>query len=194
MEFMLVWMRGILTSHILISQKRIQGDTSHILWSRCASVWNIFLFLIFLVLLWSWFSLFWLIALEVWAIFLSSFFSILWNLHVFHSFSSFLLLFWELHVSLFFSIAPYFFLAYENFGENYSWQMNGVFIWWMEKACFCVTLSVRVSILFVGVRVSWSWAHDKNLNKGQNNLTKLNAITSSIWVRFLHEYYVIWPW
>ena len=59
MEFMLVWMRGILTSHILISQKRIQGDTSHILWSRCASVWNIFLIPIFLELLWSWLSLFW---------------------------------------------------------------------------------------------------------------------------------------
>jgi hypothetical protein len=31
-------------------------------------------------------------------------------------------------VSLFFSIAPYFFLGYENFQEEDSWQMKGVFI------------------------------------------------------------------
>jgi hypothetical protein len=29
-----------------------------------------------------------------------------------------------------------------------------------RKTCFCITLSVRVSILFVGVRESWSWMHD----------------------------------
>jgi hypothetical protein len=35
-----------------------QGDASHTFWSRCASVWNVynFLILIFLVLLWSWIS------------------------------------------------------------------------------------------------------------------------------------------
>ena len=33
-------------------------------------------------------------------------------------------------------------------------KVNGVIIWWMGKACFCVTLSVRVSNLFVGVHVS----------------------------------------
>jgi hypothetical protein len=57
-----------------------------------------------------------IIALEVWAIFL---FSILWNLHVFHF--SFLLLFLRAScVSLIFflSIAPYLFLAYENFREK----------------------------------------------------------------------------
>ena len=27
---------------------------------------------------------------------------------------------------------------------------------------------------------SWSWEHDKSLNKGQQDLTKLNTITSSI--------------
>jgi hypothetical protein len=52
------------------------------------------------------------------------------------------------------------------------------------NACFCVTLSVRVSILSMGVRGSWSWMHDENLNKGHNNLTKLNVKISSIWLRF----------
>ena len=58
--------------------------------------------------------------------------------------------------------------------------MNGVIIWWTEKACLCVTLSVRVSSLFVGVHESGSWVHDENLNKGHNNLKKLNAQTSRI--------------
>jgi hypothetical protein len=34
--------------------------------------------------------------------------------------------------------------------------------------------------LFMGVHVSMSWVHDKNLNTGHNNLTKLNDQTSSI--------------
>jgi hypothetical protein len=29
---------------------------------------------------------------------------------------------------------------------------------------------------------SWSWKHEKNSHKSHNNLTKLNAMTSSIWV------------
>ena len=50
---------------------------------------------------------------------------------------------------------------------------------WMEylfdgqkKTYFCATLSVRVSILFVGVRESWSWVHDENLNKGHKQFDK----------------------
>jgi hypothetical protein len=39
---------------------------------------------------------------------------------------------------------------------------DGVLFLWMEKACFCVTL--RVSILLVGVLVSSSWGHDTSLN------------------------------
>jgi hypothetical protein len=113
---------------------------------------------------------------------------------VFHFFLLFLLLLWELHVSLFFSVAPYFFLlAYENFGEKDSWQTVGVFIFGGRKICFCSTLSVRVGILFVGVRESWLWVHNENLYKGHNNLTKLNVNTSSIWLRFAFEC-VIWPW
>jgi hypothetical protein len=52
------------------------------------------------------------------------------------------------------------------------------------KNMLCVTLNVRVSSLFVGVRVSWSWVHDENVNMGHNNFGKLNAQTSSIWLRF----------
>jgi hypothetical protein len=59
-----------------------------------------------------------------------------------------------------------------------------VLFWWMEKCMLCITLSVRVSNFFVGVCVSWSWVHGENLNTGHNNLTKLNAQTSSIWLRF----------
>ena len=35
-----------------------------------------------------------------------------------------------------------------------------------------------------GCTWSWSWKHDNLLNKGQQDLTKLNAITSSICRRF----------
>jgi hypothetical protein len=81
----------------------------------------------------------------------------------------------------------------ENFGEKDSWQTVGVFILGGWKTCFCATLSVRVGILFVGIRESWSWVHDENLYKGHNSLTKLNVNTSSIWLRFAFEC-VIWPW
>ena len=59
-------------------------------------------------------------------------------------------------------------------------------IWWTKK-CFCVTLSVRVSILFVVIHESWLWVHDENLYKGHNNLIKLNVNISSIWLRFVFE-------
>jgi hypothetical protein len=62
--------------------------------------------------------------------------------------------------------------------------VNGILFWWTKKCMLCVTLSVRVSKLFVGVRVSWSWVHDENLNMGRTNLTKLNDQTSSIWLWF----------
>jgi hypothetical protein len=58
--------------------------------------------------------------------------------------------------------------------------MDGVFIFVDGKACFSVTLNVRVNILFVGVCGFWSWVDDENLNKGHNSLTKLNVKTSSI--------------
>ena len=145
-------MRGILISHILLSQKldpRRCKSYTLIKMCKCVEYFpipNIFgtpLIMIFSLLInclgsMGHISLF--------------FFSILWNLHMFHFFLFFC--YFESFTCLsFFSIAPYFFLAYENFGENYSWQMNGVFICWMEKSCFCVTLSVRVSIFICGC--SW---------------------------------------
>ena len=97
-------------------------------------------------------------------------FSILWNLHVFHSFSSFLLLFWELHMSLFFQYSPILFVAYENFGEKDSWQMNGVFILGGRKTCFCVTLSVRVSI--------YLWVY---VNLDHGCMTRISTRVTTIW-------------
>jgi hypothetical protein len=37
--------------------------------------------------------------------------------------------------------------------------------------------------MYVECTWSWSWEHDKSLDKGQQDLTKLNTITSSICVR-----------
>ena len=50
--------------------------------------------------------------------------------------------------------------------------MDGVFILVDGKTCFCVALSVRVSILFMDVRESGSWVHDENLNKGHKQFDK----------------------
>ena len=60
--------------------------------------------------------------------------------------------------------------------------MEFIFGGWM--ACFCVTLSVRVSMFISGctwipIMDAWQWSH-----KGHNNLTKLNMIANSIWVWF----------
>ena len=70
--------------------------------------------------------------------------------------------------------SSYLLLAYENpfFREIFmkiwmEYLFNG-----QKKTYFCATLSVRVSILFVGVRESWSWVHDENLNKGHKQFDK----------------------
>jgi hypothetical protein len=87
------------------------------------------------------------------------------------------------------------FLLLFSIAHTFLWHMKtferDTHVIWMEyfylvdkKTCFCVTLSIGVSILYVGVCESWSWVYDENLNKGHNNLTKLNVITSSIWLRF----------
>ena len=47
------------------------------------------------------------------------------------------------------------------------------------KACFCVILVLEQHV-YAECTWSWSWEHDKSLNKGQQDLTKLNTITSSI--------------
>jgi hypothetical protein len=63
--------------------------------------------------------------------------------------------------------------------------VNGVLLFGGCMAYFCETLSVRVIILFLGctwilIMGAWQESHT-----GHNNLTKLNMITSSIWLRFL---------
>ena len=146
-------MRGILASHILLSQKPDpRRRKSYTLIKKCKCVGYLPNPNIFGTPLIMTFSLF---DNCLGSMGYLCFFSTLWNLHVFYCFCYF-----ETFMCLsFFSIAPYFFLAYKNFGEKDSWKIIGVF-WWMEKICFCVTLSVRASILFVGVRESWSWVHD----------------------------------
>ena len=146
-------MRGILTSHILLSQKpdprRCKSYTLIKMRKRVEYFLNHNVFGTPLIMT---FSLL-LIALEVWAI---SFFSILWNLHVFHSFSFFSFAILRAScVSLFFSIAPFFFLAYEKlWRERLGTNEWSFYFRWTEKACFCVTLSVRVSIFYMWVFVN----------------------------------------
>jgi hypothetical protein len=55
---------------------------------------------------------------------------------------------------------------------------------------FLHTPSVGVASL-CGCTWSWSWEHDKSLNKGQQDLTKLNTTTSSICGRLDTLQYVI---
>jgi hypothetical protein len=83
----------------------------------------------------------------------------------------------------FFSIARTSFWHMKNFRERLMIN-EWCNLFGGRKTCFCITLSVRVSSFIMGVCVSWSWVHDENLNKGHNNLTKLNMIISSIWLRF----------
>jgi hypothetical protein len=55
----------------------------------------------------------------------------------------------------------------------------------VDEGMFLCTLSVGVASI-CGCMWSWSWEHDKSLNKGQQDLTKLNTITSSICGRLLN--------
>jgi hypothetical protein len=50
---------------------------------------------------------------------------------------------------------------------------------WVDGSIFLRTPSVGVASV-CGCTLSWSWKHDKSFNKGQQDLTKLNTITSSI--------------
>ena len=43
------------------------------------------------------------------------------------------------------------------------------------NVCLAPTPSVGVVHIYVGVRESRSWEHDKSLNKGQQDLTRLNT-------------------
>ena len=74
------------------------------------------------------------------------------------------------YVSLFFQYSPILFLAYENFGEKDSWQMNGVFILGGRKTCFCVTFSVRVNI--------YLWVY---VNLDHGCMTRISTRVTTIW-------------
>ena len=43
------------------------------------------------------------------------------------------------------------------------------------KGMFLRTSSVEAAYIYVACMWSWSWEHDKSLNKGQQDLTKLNT-------------------
>ena len=49
----------------------------------------------------------------------------------------------------------------------------------LNKSMFVRTPSVGATCV-CGCTWSWSWEHDKSLNKGQQDSTKLNTITSSV--------------
>ena len=49
----------------------------------------------------------------------------------------------------------------------------------VDGSIFLCTPSIGAASV-CGCTWSWSWEHDKSLNKGQQDLTKLNTITSSI--------------
>jgi hypothetical protein len=55
----------------------------------------------------------------------------------------------------------------------------------VDGSMFLHTPSVGAAYI-CGCMWSWSWEHDKSLNKGQQDLIKLNTITSSICGRFLN--------
>jgi hypothetical protein len=56
------------------------------------------------------------------------------------------------------------------------------------KNMFLRTPSVEAAGI-CGCMWSWSWEHDKFLNKGQQGLTKLNTNTSSKYRRFIYPMY-----
>ena len=152
-------MRGILISHILLSQKLDpRRCKSYTLIKKCKYVEYFPNPNIFGTPLIMTFSLFDTCLGSMGYFYFFSLFNT-WNLHVFHFFLFFC--YFESFMCLsFFSITPSFFLAYENFGEKDSWQMNADFILAGRKTYFWVTLCVRVSNLFVGIHESWSWVYD----------------------------------
>jgi hypothetical protein len=72
------------------------------------------------------------------------------------------------YFSLFFEVAPYSFLTLER--KTHVWCMESDF-WWMERARFCVTLSVSVSILFMA----------RNVNLDHGCMTRISTRVTSIW-------------
>jgi hypothetical protein len=124
-------------------------------------------------LLFVWLSFFAFI-LEIWAILLFVFSSLLaWSFFsnaLYHGF---------------FLDSSYFFSVKKDLLKRVMTCGWSIYLIGGRIACFCVTLSVRVSILFLEctwilIMSAWRESH-----MGHNNLTKLNVIASSIWLRFL---------
>jgi hypothetical protein len=91
----------------------------------------------------------------------SSFFS-----SCFFGLASFLFIYFFLSCSLvwkYFLHSPYF-SFYQNLEREVHNTSDGVFILVDGIACFCVTLSVKVNILFVGVCEFRSWEYETSLN------------------------------
>ena len=103
----------------------------------------------------------------------------------------------ELHVSIYFflffqyldlHVSIYFFsIAHASLFFNKNWRERDqhilwsfYFVEWMDGTMLTSHRSIARGMLCA--RESWSWKHEKNSLKGHNNLTKLNAKTSSICV------------
>ena len=54
-------------------------------------------------------------------------------------------------------------------------DQKGMFLHGSKRHVFAPTPSVGVVHIYVGVRESRSWEHDKSLNKGQQDLTRLDT-------------------
>jgi len=106
---------------------------------------------------------------------------------------SFLLLFFSFLgpscVHIFFSFFQYFCIAHVSFAKNIrerDHMCNKEYLFGAnERHVFCVLL-VQKHHVYEVCTLSWSWEHDKFLNKGQQDLTKFNAKASSICIRFSH--------
>ena len=153
-----IW--GILAWHILLSQKRTSRRCkSYTLIKTCNCVEFLVFLKYFFVLLWSWLSLsFWRNAFyfKVWTILFVSFLHAVW--HAFCFLSCFLA--W-----IYFLAYPILFFWHMKTFERDSCQIIGVFFYLVDgKTCFCVTLSVRVSILFYGctwILIMGSWRESR---------------------------------
>jgi hypothetical protein len=136
----------------------IQEETSHATWSRCASVWNIFVCFSKYSLLWDSPLSFILEGGHV------SLFSMLFDWNTFFS----MLL---EHILSFFSMIPLSFL--QEYKKRNLFGLWSIYIWWMDDM-FCVTHGVGVSMymLVYVISIMGAW---KDSTKGHKNLAKLKS-------------------
>jgi hypothetical protein len=146
------------------AKDRIQEEASHATWSRCASVWNIFVCFSKYSLLLRFSSCFYFGGGSCFIIFLLIFLCPL--------------------IGALFLLTPLSFCKYTR--KEISLELWSIYFWWVD-GMFCVTPSVEVS-LYMWVYVILIMGTWKDSTKGHNNLEKLNESQSSICRRFILWY------